>query len=317
MKKVFILMVLGLFVSVTYGQGQDVLITPVVDGDGVVTIYYDVNSADPVRAFALDIVPSGSAAVTSAYGFSTQYNIYPGSIDINDTTHLVDDNGNAICDGNYPGSGYPGTNPGLNEVGGVTIEMGSLYVGAPNAPDANGVLCRFTVSGTCSVAISENTIRAGIVMETVGPNAPDPNITIISPVSVNMDCYDAADKAMWTLAGSPSCWCHRPSVTDANVMARFQCRGDADGLFTGKNVDGKRIWVGLTDLNLLVGGWQKIESTYTDPNWVCADFNHNFTGKDVDGKRIWVGLDDLNILVVGWQKTESDPNFVLCDPNGL
>ena len=120
--------------------------------------------------------------------------------------------------------------------------------------------------------------------------------------------------AMFLLAGSPECWCRE-----------HQCHGDADGTFTGKDVDGKRIWVGLSDLDIFAPCWLKTEGEYpaihdTFPPEIieqggcyCADFDRAFMGKDVDGKRIWVGLGDAEILSNVWQKKEADMPPIPCN----
>jgi hypothetical protein len=104
----------------------------------------------------------------------------------------------------------------------------------------------------------------------------------------------------WVQAGRPLCWC------------RFkQCKGDADGLFDGKDKDGQRKWVSLTDLTVLVNAWQKVDNATwkANPTWICADFNRAFDGKDKDGQRKWVSLGDLGILVAGWQKVDTNVHF--------
>ena len=120
------------------------------------------------------------------------------------------------------------------------------------------------------------------------------------------ECFPSshADYAMWLKAGAPPCWCPPPVGSD------YQCKGDANVDFDGKDIYGVRKWVTLPDLTILSGGWQKVDTDITLPaNFICADFNHDFDGKDIDGVRNWVTLPDLTILSAGWYKVDSDTHF--------
>ena len=121
-----------------------------------------------------------------------------------------------------------------------------------------------------------------------------------------VECFPSghADYAMWLQVGEPDCWCPAPDGSD------FQCKGDADGLFAGLNKDGKRKYVVLADLNILQGGWQKLDNDPCFPQFICADFDHDFSGLNKDGKRKHVVLADLNILSAHWQKVDNDPCMV-------
>jgi len=111
---------------------------------------------------------------------------------------------------------------------------------------------------------------------------------------------DDPDYPNWVKAGKPQCW-----------GRDYQCKGDADGTFSGKDQDGKRVWVNLSDLNILVPAWGKVDNATwkANPTWICADYDHAFSGKDQDGKRVWVNLSDLNILVAAWGKVDTNPVF--------
>jgi hypothetical protein len=123
-----------------------------------VTVTYDVNSSLEVTGFALDISVDGGAVITGASNFKSDYWVYPGSIDVNQTTEQIDDYGSAVCDGNLPGT--------LDGIGtsGMTVEMLALYVGQANAPANSGTLFQFTVDKACTVTITENFVRDGVVM---------------------------------------------------------------------------------------------------------------------------------------------------------
>jgi hypothetical protein len=124
-----------------------------------------------VRAFALDITVNNGATIESIFdykvGLSTAanpgYGIFPGSILIDEETGAVIDWGTPIGSGDYP---Y--TLPGLGTYG-ITVEMGSFYVGLDNAPLVSDTLFKITIdwnnASAVDVDIALNTIRGGIVME--------------------------------------------------------------------------------------------------------------------------------------------------------
>ena len=109
-----------------------------------------------------------------ASGTSAKFNIYPGSIDINDATGAIDDYGSVVCDSSvYLVDTLPGpfdhltgpNTPPKADSNGMTVEMASLYVGAANAPGNSGELFRFMVDKACNVTITENAIRGGVLLE--------------------------------------------------------------------------------------------------------------------------------------------------------
>lgn len=167
MKKIVLVLAVLLFAAPAMAT---VSITCTADGNEV-SVWYDATSeTELVRAFALDITTDSGAKIVKMDSFDPNYPIYPGSIVISGGS--VTNYGSAICDGNYPGDGYPGTKGGL-DTNGVTIEMGSLYVGAANEPDVNDLLCKLYVDADCTVTIKENAIRSGIVLEDVTDPATD------------------------------------------------------------------------------------------------------------------------------------------------
>ena len=164
-----------------------VLIDAVDEGGGVVAISFTNDEATgKVRAIALDITTDSGAIIVDVNDINTEYNIHPGSIEIDYGDPWVSgdgeivDYGSAVCD-----SFYPGTKGGIGSTGdeaGVTIEMASLYVGEVNEPNQSGLICRVYVNADCTLTVSENVIRGGIVMEDPMA-ASDPN----TPVSVLVD----------------------------------------------------------------------------------------------------------------------------------
>lgn len=236
-------------------------ITCTVVGDEITVEYNASGEPNLVRAFALDITVDGDAVIESMSDFNPDYYIYPGSIVILDGE--VNDYGSPICDPCQ----YAGTEPGLNS-NSVTIEMGSLYVGEANDPDDSGILFKFKVDRGCNVAITENPIRGGVVLEdgsTPGINAPG---------CTSIDCMKGThpDHANWLHWDKPKCWCY----------AR-QCRGDANGKKQGP------FWVYTQDLLTLKGAYGKLEAQMP-AGGECADFNRSKQGP------FWVYTQDLLIL---------------------
>jgi hypothetical protein len=169
MKKIVFVLTLLLLASPTLAR---VDITADANG-GTVYVYYSMSAGDTnlPRAFGLDLMCSNDANILSVGNFNSDFWVYPGSIDINETTGQVDSNGTpiAVPDGNFPGRELEGPNDG----NGMTIEMGSLYVGAPNAPPSSGLLFTFVVDKNCNITISGNTARGKVVLENI--DVPDPN----------------------------------------------------------------------------------------------------------------------------------------------
>ena len=243
-----------------------------------VTLSYSVTGPNNVRAFALDITVDSGATIDSISNLNTDYDIYPGSIVI--VGGAVTDDGNAIGDSAI----YAGTLGGLG-TGGMTIEMGSLYVGAVNEPATSGILCKFVVSADCNVSVAENAIRAGVVMENPdeGPGLSLPSTLLVTGCTVS-DCLIggnafAGEKAKWVEYGSPDCWCYRK-----------QCRGDADGtkeFFKPVMANDLTVWKAA--YNQSKATVQTITAGTHNTPGICADFDH----KDEFFKPVMAG--DLTI----------------------
>jgi len=141
-----------------------------------ITVSFTNDGAQKVRAFALDVnVTAGAICQTGSAALSTGYWVYPGTIDINDTNGHIDNYGSPFCPGTARGA-YAGFG-----TKGVTVEMGSLYVGGPNAPPQNpgGNLFKIVVKNPCNVHIYANATRGGVVMEDGSSAAiADPNFQV-------------------------------------------------------------------------------------------------------------------------------------------
>jgi hypothetical protein len=166
---------------------------------GVVTVYFVDNTCDQLRAVGLDITADGGANITAVGDVNPAYWVYPGSIDINESG-VIEGYGSAVADVcEYP----TGTLPGLNSYG-VTTEMGSLYSGDSNAPDDSGVLLTVTVDADCTVTVTNNDRRGGVVLE--DPDA-DPGDNLPIECAVVMDtCGDCPEDCSSWNPGVPDGW---------------------------------------------------------------------------------------------------------------
>ncbi len=133
----------------------------------VVTVSYESNEPNHIRAFALDISCTNDANIAVLDWNDTDYYIYPTTIDIN-SNGTVDDYGTPVSLQSDFASGTPAYNGTLVGPPGseMTIEMGSLYEGEPNAPADSGTLITFSVDEDCCISITGNVIRGGdVIME--------------------------------------------------------------------------------------------------------------------------------------------------------
>jgi hypothetical protein len=287
MKKIVFAFMVVLIASTAWAV--DVTINSAADGN-VVTISYVLDAGAPnnIRAFALDITVDACGVIDDVNCLNADYYIYPGSINISGGE--VQDYGDCVCNqGDYPSDTLGGIG-----TQGVTVEMASLYEGDGNAPPASGDLLELTIGGCddVNVAIAENAIRGGIVLE--DPSV-DPDV-VLNGTQVNLDsCYDGcfdqlhADFAEWQSVGEPDCWCYT-----------YQCEGDADGLSTGTLKDGY-FYVTNEDLTILLNAWKKDP---LDPGDICADFTRTIDGTLKDGY-FRVENADLTVLLGHWKDDAS------------
>jgi len=174
----------GVTVADTYVANQ-----PWTADPNLVTVYYDASSeANNVRAFALnvelvDTYGADDAVIESVQGYfvgecnavDRGYGIFPGTIQIDASGNVTDD-GTPVAPNDTPGA----VNTGLGTKK-IVVEMGSLYTDA-NVPADHGVLFQFRVNNkACSVVITQNTERGGIVMEN-----PDEAVTVSTPGALVM-----------------------------------------------------------------------------------------------------------------------------------
>jgi len=124
-----------------------------------VTVGYQGADPNLVRGFGLDISASDGAVISNVTTSNTDYYIYPGTIVI-DAEGDVTDEGSPVAPEGSPGEKDPG----------ITIEMASLYAsndpcGHTTAPATSGTLLEFDVDKDCTITISANGLRGGIVLE--------------------------------------------------------------------------------------------------------------------------------------------------------
>ncbi len=163
MKKIAFVLAVLLLAAPALAQVDVTVTAGTVVGSNDVPITYVVGTGKP-RAFALNITVSDGniANVTPSFvGEGPGYGIFPGTIDINDSTGVVDDDGVPVAEvADLPGDTLPGIGSD-----GVTIELASLYTGA--APPNDGTLCTIRIDKTasCNVLLALNVGRGGIVKE--------------------------------------------------------------------------------------------------------------------------------------------------------
>jgi hypothetical protein len=287
MKKIlFVLLVLCM--AAPAWASLDISCEKVGDTNEVI-ISFDATSEDPnlLRAIALDIQCDNDGKILDAKckgagGFW----VSPGKAagNVNTVTGEIDyEEPNTACvcpePGPPPGT-HPDTLPGLvTDSNGITIEMATLYDGA--APSMSGELIRLYVDGTSfNIAISENVIRGGAVMEDA--DAPvDANCT---GCAVDLGCIPSGhpDRAEWLLVGQPPEWC-----------GVRHCHGDADA--AQELIGHTYFWVGFNDLGILVDNWADALGV---PAAYQADFSHS---DELIGHTYFrVGFVDLGVLVDNW-----------------
>jgi hypothetical protein len=171
------------------------------------------------------------------------------------------------------------------DTNGITVELGSLYVGDINKPSNSGILLEFDLDPNhateCNtITIALNQIRGGVVLE--DPDQEVNDVNLVGWVR-NIDCLIGGNAGLleytdWDSWGKPDCWCYQ-----------MQCRGDTDGKRTGP------YWVAIPDLNLVALAYGQRDNVLRNVEYlgvpgICADFDHRRTGP------YRVGIPDLNII---------------------
>ena len=313
MKKYMLMLAIALIASPALADVK----VEIVDADGtgpglVGEVRYTVTGEpNKVAAFALDITVD-AGTITDIGDFHTGvsvagdagYGIFPANF-----YRYITVNGNGDVDDWTPAeynpaaeAGDKGAQGGIGTAG-ITVELGALYKGGPNAPADTGVLCTITVSGNCIATPALNGIRGGIVLEGAG----DPTGETMVPGPIGGDeCFasDHLDYDQWIEMEKPECWC-----------IKTQCLGDADGLKEGSQKKGIfRVHFG--DMTILLNAWGIKEdpgvSTLVGDPGICADFSRSQEGSQKKGI-FRVHFQDMTILLGNWAAKEGTPTALPVD----
>lgn len=287
----FVLVLIVLLLSASAWAAVTVNCTAVDPGNTYeVLVSYSVTDSNDVRAFGIRIDVNNGATISNIDVNDKDYYIFPGSIDINDTTGEVDAYGQAVAEGGN-GQSY------------MILEMGSLYAATDpchtTAPAKSGTICTFETNKECVVSLSRDTDRGGVVMEDGSDYASLSGCSL-----AYADCFPQAhpDWAEYDAVGRPPCWCYPR-----------QCHGDADN--TEHTEKGKlyNFWVGAPDLGVLALGWYKPDEDPNFSSFICADFDHSSHIEKGIPYSFRCGVPDLGIMATYWYgpndgKPAPDPN---------
>ena len=272
MRKI-VLALLVLLLTVPAMAGIEVVKCAQVSDTNQVTVFYDVNDGNEIRAFGIKVHVDSGASISNLVVTDVNYPIFPGSIDINS------------IDGSVT---YPGTPIGPNDANSFILEMGSLYVNAVNAPPDTNELCSFIVDIDCNVIINHDAARGGVVLKDTTKSFDGDLIGC----RVTLGCFPVSDPchASWVRVGEPECWCNPR-----------QCYGDADGIKHSQKGMEFDFWVGSPDLTILALGWKKADNDPCFSQFICADFDHSLHNQKGIAWTFRVGSPDLSILATYWK----------------
>ena len=293
MRKI-VLALLVLLLTVPAMAGIEVVKCAQVSDTNQVTVTYDVNDGNEIRAFGIKIHVDNTASIINLVVNDANYSIFPGSIDINSVSGQVD---------------YAGTPIGPNDSNSFILEMGSLYVGAVNAPPDTQQLCSFYVDGDCNVSIDHDAARGGVVLANTSKSF-DGDLIGCQVTLLPDKCFPScrtAEYAEWVSLGEPNSWC--------NVR---QCYGDTDkvestfGNPPPPMFPWAKSWVTVEDLQIVVNGYELPYGGNPEVDtWIAADFNRqeNTFGNPPPPMFPWakarVTVEDLQVLVNNYELSVS------------
>ena len=286
MKKFIVLLAALAIAAPSFGGSVEFTATP---GPGECTISWVATGTNPV-AMGLDI-DCDQPVTSSVLAVDSFFDIFmDAAYDMENTTP-----------GSYTyGAGGP---VAAQDVRGLTTDdqsfcmsMGGLG-GATTPLDPAPATGSFKLTAAAAAAgtINVNVLRGGIIDTAGDPMTHNLELafTILDDCTGCIPC-DHPDRALWEYLGSPECWC-----------VPYHDQGNTNTTFAGLDVDGKRKWVELTDLQKLGEGWMLRKMDYVTDE-ICADFNRAFAGLDVDSKRKWIELGDLQELGTAWMDRAMD-----------
>jgi hypothetical protein len=283
MRKFSLILALLLMTATAWAR-VDIICSQVGDTNEI-TVSYVVVGEDPnIRAFALDIYLSNDVNIIGIGTYKTGesvvgdkgYGIFPSSFAQN-----IDPEDPDWDDENYSPlaneADYPDDTLGGLDTNGITVELGSLYVGDTNKPASSGNLLTFYIeSENCGITIEENQIRGGVVMvdpnDDIDVNSPGCEATFgclvvgqyVGGVMITQAMVD-----LWDSVGRPDCWCY-------DCHWRADTDGDCD--------------VDYPDVLNVIAGWN--------------DWNANQCGDtDNDGD---VDYPDVLQCIAGWNNGCTD-----------
>lgn len=263
----------------------EVAVTATDEGSGHLKIKVSPTNGAVVRGVALKLTNANGAVIDSL----------PADVTATNFNTFID---YAFSNAGYViGTGHAAANSAAAGVATVPTGNFSLCAGYLDQ-DADATLGEglivdsffdvfFTLSGDATINIALDTLRGGIVGDTLGAVTVQASQVLIGAIP---ECIPAtnASYAQWTVVGKPDSWC--------NVR---QCYGDATA---STEVIGKgTYWVGYNDLNIFLTGFK---ATYVSPAaspWIAADFTRS---TEVIGKGTYrVGYNDLNIFLANFKST--------------
>lgn len=259
-------------------------------------ISYATNDSQLPRAFGINVSLSDGATITAINSINQLFYVTPTTFQLVGTTPDWDKNNNPDSASYAVVAGGVGTS-------GMTLEMGSLYADNDpvhkTAPGTTGVICSFTVSKACTVTITEDGLRGGVVMEDVSLNVPG-YVTLVPGNMVTasvVTCRDMLTTAQQTLYDRYVAAGKNPALTWCN---QYHCWGDGDNANQTVLAQGTfRIYT--NDLNKVTSNWKKNPETGADP---AADYAKDEQTVLAQGK-FSVYTNDLNKVTGNWKKTQA------------
>jgi len=257
----------------------------------VVSITY---SGEVVRAMALDITVDSNTTIAAISSYKTGestaaskgYGIFPGRF-----RDYVDAANPNWADPNYTPvapAGDPDARGGIG-TNGVTIELGSLYVGEPNKPATSGTLCKLllsTSSTSCNMTIAANATRGRVVKEDA--NEASTNLTLVKNL-VFLTIPPAPQllygKYDWD-CNVPVYWGPSPTATSYD-LERSLGGGAYANVYTGAAL-------------------YKLDNT----NSVVGMYRYRARATNAIGPSAWTtGPNEVNVILSTCYRTSADPNY--------
>jgi hypothetical protein len=206
-------------------------------GSGVVQVGYSCSAGERVRSFALDITVDSGLTIDGISNFkvgesnaaSPGYGIFPGSF-----AHYINATSPNWGDVNYTPiapSGDANRLGGLT-TSGITVELGSLYVGDVNKPPSSGTLFRLAINahgaGSGNLSMVANNTRVGCVLEdtnVITPVLTGTTVTFLSTYTISGQVVGAAAPRTGGIGGVQVSAGGITVYTDASGYYSIDCSG--------------------------------------------------------------------------------------------